>query len=145
MTSGTTAALWLSAASAGCLVLLLTVSSSSSSSPLSASLQPLSLEETVVVLPPNTPQGDVKQLPMMLVPGTAVTVPVCDMGSCRHYQACVDRWDFATEHGQCAAYGDWTKRMAYCEKDKDVFGMLASSLAPSRVTRARSEGAMCRI
>uniref|UniRef100_A0A6U2BCF6 ShKT domain-containing protein n=1 Tax=Hemiselmis andersenii TaxID=464988 RepID=A0A6U2BCF6_HEMAN len=129
MAAGTALALYSSLAAAFCLLLLLTLPSSPFSA-LRSNPLPTALEETIVVLPPDTPASDVKQLPMMLTPGTAVTVPVCTMGSCRQYEACMDRWDFSTDHGSCDVYGDWTKRMGYCESDKDVFGTLASVACP---------------
>lgn len=48
------------------------------------------LEEVVDVLPQGTTRQEMNQASMQLA-GTIVTVPVCTMGSCRQYDACMDR------------------------------------------------------
>jgi hypothetical protein len=124
---------------------------------------PGSLEEVVDLLPRGTTRQELNQASMQLA-GTIVTVPVCTMGSCRQYDACMDRcvficphrrdnnsswsqkprckkvvaeffclahrFDFMTKEGGCSVYGDAMKRMAYCEDDRDVFGVLAAKACP---------------
>jgi len=90
---------------------------------------PSSLEEVVDLLPRGTTRQELNQASMQLA-GTIVTVPVCTMGSCRQYDACMDRFDFMTKEGGCSVYGDAMERMAYCEDDRDVFGVLAAKACP---------------
>jgi hypothetical protein len=54
---------------------------------------PSSLEEVVDLLPQGTTRQELNQASMQLA-GTIVTVPVCTMGSCRQYDACMDRCVF---------------------------------------------------
>ena len=65
-----------------------------------------------------------------VVPRTSVIVPVCDKLGCYQMNACIDRWDFRTEHGGCEVYSDWTQRMGYCEDDRDAFGVTAALACP---------------